>query len=130
MTQTTREAAIRSEDAPVELLGGREDVEELIARSWAVVLLSRFEGVNFAIQEAMWCGRAPIASTLPGLSWLIGDAGELVTDLASATVAIARLADHSVATSLGTRAAERIRSRITADAPWPALDALYRDHRA
>jgi glycosyltransferase involved in cell wall biosynthesis len=119
------ERLIADEGAPVELLGVRDDVEELIAQAWGLVVLSHFEGVTFAAQEAMWAGRPVIASPLPGLTWLVGDAGLFAADLASATDAIVRLSDRETASRLGDRSAERIRSLIRPDDPWPAIEALY-----
>lgn len=119
------ERLIADEGAPVELLGVRDDVEQLLAQAWGLVVLSRFEGVTFAAQEAMWVGRPVIASPLPGLTWLVGDAGLFAPDLESAIAAIARLSDRETASRLGDRSAERIRSLIQPNAPWPAIEALY-----
>ena len=115
-------------DAPVELLGHQGDLSPLLARAWAVVLLSTHEAVPFAIQEAMWVGRPVVSSDLPGVRWVAGEAAILVpraSGVAGAVAALGRVLDHATAAGLGDRAAEQIRRQLTPDAPWPAVAAAY-----
>ncbi len=113
------------EQAPVEFLGHRDDIEALMAAAWAVVLFSGFEGVAFSVQEAMWVGRPVVASPLPGIRWLLGDVGLLAADLQSATDALRRLTSREEASRLGSASAERIRATLDPHAPWPAFEAIY-----
>lgn len=132
------EAALRAHvdrtGAPVDLLGHRDDVVALLQGCRAVVLLSQFEAVPFAVTEAMWAGRPVIASDLPGTRWLAGTAGPtgltLTSDVASVTAAMVRLADPDVAAAEGQHAAARIRQLLTADAPWPQVEEAYEAVRA
>lgn len=112
--------------APVALLGWQADPTPWISRAWAVVLLSRFEALAFAAQEAMWLGRPVIASDLPGLRFLVGDTGCLVSDdVDDIARAIAHLCDHATAAELGRRASARVRSIVAPDAPWPRVHQLF-----
>jgi glycosyltransferase involved in cell wall biosynthesis len=116
--------------APVELLGQRADVVSMLAGTRAVVLLSRAEGVPLALIEAMWAGRAVIASRLPGTEWLAGGSGNGVTivdDRGDLVDALVRLSDAAVAAADGERAATRIRSILSPDSPWPAVERAYRE---
>jgi len=122
------ERRIKELKAPIDVVGHSEDVAGLLERSWALVLFSRFEALAFSAQEAMWAGRAVVSSPLPGIRWLLGDAGLVASDVKSAAQSIARLTDRDLAARLGTDAATRIRELITPGAPWPAIEAAYRDH--
>lgn len=127
------EAALRAHiartGAPLELLGHRGDVDDLLQRCSAVVLLSRFEAVPFAVTEAMWAGRAVIASDLPGTRWLAGDRPHgvsLVRGVDDLAAALIRLADPDTAAEDGRRAAARVRALVTPGSPWPQIEADYR----
>lgn len=111
--------------APIDVIGHSDDVEGLLARSWALVLFSGFEALTFSAQESMWVGRPVISSPLPGIRWLLGDTGSVASDLAEATARVLELADHRVAMERGDRAATRIRELIVPGAPWPLLEARY-----
>ena len=54
--------------APVEFLGQQADIVPLLREAWAVVLLTRFEGMPFAVEEAMWTGRTIVGSRIPPLA--------------------------------------------------------------
>jgi glycosyltransferase involved in cell wall biosynthesis len=127
--ETELRAVVADTSAPVELVGRSEDVESLLREAWAVVLLSGFEAVAFSVQEAMWAGRSVVVSPLPGLRWLVGDAGRTAVDETEAVDAIVDLADITRARELGRRAAERVRSLIAPDAPWPELAERYESRR-
>ena len=115
--------------APVEFLGERHDLAAQLLEAWALCLFSDFEGVPFAVQEAMWAGRAVVLSDLPGLRWFAGDSAQYVDGVAAAAEAIQRLCDHDVAQALGDEAAGRAHDLLTADAPFPQLLSDYRSGR-
>lgn len=118
-------ALARQIDAPVEFLGETPDVPRLLGESWAVVLLSRFEGMPLAVEEAMWAGRAVVASSIPPLEWLVGPAGFLVSSVDDAAAALRTLCDAGEARRFGELAAQRVRSLITPDGSWPQIAELY-----
>jgi glycosyltransferase involved in cell wall biosynthesis len=115
------EKLARQLGSPVEFLGERSDVPDLLSGAWAVCLFSDFEGVPFSVQESMWAGRAVVVSDLPSLRWFAQDQAHYVEDAESAAFAIQGLCDPSTARASGKRAAAQIRSRLTRDAPWPRL---------
>ena len=121
---------VRRLDAPVTLLGERDDVASLLAGARAVVHVSGAEGVPLALVEAMWAGRAVVASRLPGTEWLSGGEGHgvtLVDDRDDLVRALVRLSDDEVAAAEGIAAAERIRSILGPDSPWPDVERAYRE---
>lgn len=114
-------AMARDLRAPVEFLGERSDIAEQLAQARAVCLFSGFEGIPFALQEAMWAGRAVVLSSLPSLTWFAGDVAAFADDPETAARAILDLCDHSLAVARGSAAAERVRELISVDAPFPQL---------
>lgn len=113
-------------DAPVELLGHRDDVGAIITTARATVLTSGFEAVAFAAQEAMWIGRAVVASPVPALEWLVGDAGRFADSAEGLAEALVGLADRELAAELGERAAQRVRRLIDVNSPWPEVERRFR----
>jgi glycosyltransferase involved in cell wall biosynthesis len=112
--------------APVQLLGHRSDLQNLLSESWAVVLFSGSEGIPFSLEEAMWAGRTVVCSTLVGTCWLVGDDGGLLADdETSAVDVLERLCDRAETERLGEAAAERIRQLLKPDDPWPIIDRAY-----
>ncbi len=120
-----RELASRL-DAPVALLGHRDDVGALVASSRALVLTTWFEAVAFAAQEAMWIGRPVLASPVPALLWLVGDAGRFVENAHDLADALVELSDADLAARLGDRAARRVRAMLAVDSPWPEVERRFR----
>jgi glycosyltransferase involved in cell wall biosynthesis len=108
-------ARIAETGAPVEVLGFRTDIDDLLEDAWGVGLFSTAEALTFTVQEAMWAGRAVVASDLPGIRYLVGDSGPSFADLC----------DPQVAAREGARAADRIRTLIHPDDPWPRIEAAY-----
>jgi glycosyltransferase involved in cell wall biosynthesis len=123
---TQLEELIATTAAPVELLGHRSDLRDLLETSWATVMLSDYEGVPFAIEESMWTGRAVVASPIPGCRWLLGGDEYLAGDAPAVAAALARLCDPAEAIRAGEAAADRIRDLIQPDDPWPTIEKAYR----
>jgi glycosyltransferase involved in cell wall biosynthesis len=90
-----------------------------------VCLFSDFEGVPFAVQEAMWAGRAVVLSDLPSLRWFAGDSAAYVTDIDSAAAALERLCDPAAARRAGQVASQHVRGLLTPDAPFSQLLTDY-----
>jgi glycosyltransferase involved in cell wall biosynthesis len=120
-------ARVRELEAPIEVVGSSDQVAAHLRDATAVCLFSGFEGVPFAVQEAMWAGRAVVLSPLPSLKWFAGDAAIYAADAGEAEVALLALADDATATERGEAAAARARSLLTPDAPFPALLSDYPD---
>ncbi|WP_422117321.1 glycosyltransferase [Brachybacterium sp. UNK5269] len=86
-------ARIRAEALPVELLGRREDVPELLAAADLVVSAARWEGQPVALQEALQAGRAILATDAGGTRWVTGEAARLVP-VGDARALAAAIAEH------------------------------------
>jgi len=69
---------IDSEQLPVQLLGRRDDVPELLAAADLVVLPSRWEARSLIAQEALRAGVPLVATDTGGTRELVGRAAELV----------------------------------------------------
>ncbi len=59
---------------PLQLLGARDDVADLLAAADVVVLPSRWEGSPLAAHEALLAGRPLVATAVGGVPTLVGDA--------------------------------------------------------
>ncbi|MBI4729860.1 MAG: glycosyltransferase family 4 protein [Acidobacteria bacterium] len=116
--------------APVTFVGGDGDVARLIGESWAVVLFSRHEALSFAVQEAMWAGRTVVASRLPGLEWLVGGSGSLVSTEEQAARALEALTNAATAREMGRSAAARVRRLLEPGEPWRTIEEVYRSRCA
>jgi glycosyltransferase involved in cell wall biosynthesis len=111
--------------APVEFVGHEADLRPWFAQAWAVCLFSEFEGLPFSVQEAMWSGRAVVATDLPGIRWFAGEDVLYADDVSTAAGALVRLMDRDEAIRLGRRAAAKVRDRVDVDAPFPQVEQLY-----
>ncbi len=111
-------------EAPIQFLGERMDIVDLLQEAWVLALLTRFEGMPLAVEEAMWAGRAIVASKVPSLEWLVDGAGFLVDGLQDLVDALTALTDRSLAERYGQTAAERIRA-ILPTVVWGTVDELY-----
>ncbi|RAJ30598.1 glycosyltransferase involved in cell wall biosynthesis [Kitasatospora sp. SolWspMP-SS2h] len=69
---------IAAEQLPVELLGYRTDIPDLLAAADLVVLSSRWEARSLVAQEAMRAGVPVVATAVGGVPELVGDAAVLV----------------------------------------------------
>lgn len=88
-------ARITAEHLPVELLGRRGDVPDLLDRADLVLSAARWEGQPVALQEALLAGRAIVATDAGGTRWVTGTAAHLVPvgDPAALAEAVLRLRD-------------------------------------
>jgi glycosyltransferase involved in cell wall biosynthesis len=116
----------------VRLLGHRPDVPRLLLAFDAFALPSDYEGLPFAILEAMAIGLPIIATDVQGSGEALTDGvnGILIekgssTELASAIERIA--VDSTLAARLGEEAAASFRRHYTADRMVDETEALYRD---
>jgi glycosyltransferase involved in cell wall biosynthesis len=126
------EAAIRHDGgAPVELLGERDDVPELLAAADVFVLPSRSEGMPLSVLEAMAAGVPVVASAVGGVPELVVDGvtGVLVPpgDAAALAAALARLAgDAAERERMGAAARRRAEAEFGIEACRRRHLDLYR----
>lgn len=105
---------IRAANAPVQLLGERSDVTDLLTAADVFALSSEWEARSFAVQEAMWSGCVVVVPSVGGLPDLVCDTGLVVGPDAPALAAgIKRLVDNP-AERTRLAAAARARART-----WP-----------
>jgi glycosyltransferase involved in cell wall biosynthesis len=71
----------------VHFLGRRNDVAELLKMADIYVHPAAFEGFGIAAAEALTAGKPVVASNVPGLAQVVGDAGILVPPGDAATLA-------------------------------------------
>ncbi|MGW4647704.1 glycosyltransferase family 4 protein [Kitasatospora sp. NPDC004289] len=69
---------IAAEKLPVELLGHRTDVPDLLAAADLVVVSSRWEARSLVVQEAVRAGVPVVATSVGGIPELVGEAVALV----------------------------------------------------
>lgn len=72
------QALIDELDAPVELLGERSDVPDLLMAADVSALSSGWEGCPLSVQESMRAGLPFVGTRVGGISDLVSDAGLLV----------------------------------------------------
>lgn len=123
-------ARVAASRAPVRLLGRRTDVADLLAAADLVVLPSRWEARSLAAQEALYAGRALVATAVGGLPELLGDGARLVRpdDVDALEVAVRELlADPDGRAALAARGRQQA-------ARWPKetdtiaqVAAVYRE---
>lgn len=113
-------------------LGSREDVFAILRMSDVFCLPSRSEGFSNALIEAMACKLPCVATNVGGNSEVVqhGETGFIVAsedfqDLAARLNYL--LDDPSVATEMGLRGEEVVRSRFTAQAMINGLVQVYQD---
>lgn len=83
--------------------------EDAFAQANVVLHLSAFEGLSIALLEAMAAERAVVASDLPSIREVVGDAAILVTSKDEALAAIRTLhADPALRSRLGAEARDRV----------------------
>src|SRR5439155_13240184 len=113
---------------PVELLGERGDVPELLAAADVFVLSSASEGLPMSVLEAMAAGLPVVASAVGGVPELVGDAGILVPphDERALADALARvLGNAELRRRLGAAARARVAREFSLDATRAKHLELY-----
>ena len=130
-TPVLREAVSRARlDGAVSFLGAREDVPELLCGADVFVLPSRREGLPGALLEAMALETRVVATDIPGVREVLGDAdaarlvrvGDVPGLAAAIATAIAEPADAKGRTKL---ARARFLERFTADRMVEGMIELY-----
>ncbi|MFC4061946.1 glycosyltransferase family 4 protein [Planomonospora corallina] len=123
---------IDREELPVRLLGGRDDVADLLGVARALVVPSRWEGQPLSVQEALRAGTPVVATEVGGIPPMVGGAGLLVPygDAAALAGALARvLADGALARRLAEQASRRGRELPGEEEALDAAAEAYRDLR-
>jgi glycosyltransferase involved in cell wall biosynthesis len=127
---TLRASILRHDLADrVQLLGFRSDVADLLAAADVFVLPSLSEGSPLALMEAMFAGKAIVASRTGGIPELVRHGGEALlpspgdaSDLATALRAV--LVDGELRARLGT-AAQRAASSFTLERMTDEYERIY-----
>jgi len=111
----------------VLLLGHRSDTERLLAAADVVLNTSRWEGLSLGLLEAMWAGRAIVASDVEGNAEAIGCAGILVPpdELDPFAEAVLSLRDDRKRADLGRAAAARVEERFSIERMMDEHAELY-----
>ena len=112
----------------LNLLGERRDVTALLAAADAFALPSLWEGLSYAVLEAMSLGRAVVVSDGPGNPDAVGDAGLVFPagDVDALASALGRLAgEPELGHSLGEAAAARVRERFSLSRMIEATAEVY-----
>ncbi|MEE1800294.1 MULTISPECIES: glycosyltransferase family 4 protein [unclassified Streptomyces] len=109
---------IEADDLPVQLIGRRDDISELLASADVAVLASRWEARSVLAQEALRLGVPLVATAVGAIPELVGDAAELVPygDAPALADAVKRLLGDP-----GRRARLAAAGRAQA-ATWPTED--------
>lgn len=109
---------IETEELPVQLVGRRDDVGELLTAADLVLLPSRWEARSVLAQEALRLGVPLVATAVGGIPDLVGEAAELVPsgDAPALSAAVLRLLGDP-----GRRAELAAAGRVQA-ATWPTED--------
>jgi glycosyltransferase involved in cell wall biosynthesis len=125
---------LRRSRAPhaVQFLGWQEDVDPVLAAADAFLFPSRTEGMPNAVLEALAAGLPVVASDLPALRELAGDADGLVLVPGAAVEAFAAAlrnlqSDPQRRRALGDRAAAWARETLSAERAVQQLQQIYRD---
>ena len=116
----------------VAMLGHVTDIGALWAKSHIAVLPSRREGLPLSLLEASACGRAMIATDVPGCRDVVrdGETGLLVPleDPVALAAAIGRLAsDAALRQKLGATARLRAETEFSAEIVAAQIATLYRE---
>ena len=111
--------------APVTFTGPQADVQALFAAADVFCLLSNFEGVPFAVQEAMWCALPVVLSPLPALQCFAGEAAVYARDVDEAAEAFVLLSDERERRRSARLSRARATEMVTPQSPGPAYAAAY-----
>jgi glycosyltransferase involved in cell wall biosynthesis len=120
------EALAQELGAPVEFLGFRSDVAELLAQADFAVLSSDNEGTPVALIEAGAAGRPAVATDVGGVRDVVTARTGIVVDEEDLAEAIAELAtDRERRLAMGRRAREHVRSRYAWQRLVRDVEGLY-----
>ena len=126
-----RAAVAREEPHGVRFVGQRSDVPDWLAAADVVAIPSRWEGMAYAMLEAMARGRSVVSTDVAGARECLGGvAGEVVPveDPDSLAAAIAdRLADPAKAAAEGNAGRRRVEASYDVRRTVAAMAALYHD---
>ena len=116
----------------VEWWGRREDMPEVLAQAHIVCLPSYREGLPKVLLEAAACGRALVATDVPGCREIVmdGDNGLLVPprDVPALAAAIGRLLDApGLRTKMGERGRELVERNFSVETVVRQTLAVYRE---
>jgi glycosyltransferase involved in cell wall biosynthesis len=130
-TVTEAEARSWNDEAGITWLGHVADIATFWAKTHVAVLPSRREGLPLSLLEAAACGRAMIASDVPGCREIVvhGQTGLLfpVDDAAALADAMARLvADPQLRARCATAARKLVVERFAAEIIGRQTVGLYR----
>ncbi|MCB9777831.1 MAG: glycosyltransferase [Alphaproteobacteria bacterium] len=121
------EEAFPLRQAGADLLGWRDDVQPLLADADIAVVPSRWEGFGLVAAEALATGIPVVASDIPALRRVVGDAGLLVPpeDVDALAAALRALRDDaSLRTRLATAGPPQA-ARFSLEACVARYEALY-----
>jgi glycosyltransferase involved in cell wall biosynthesis len=114
------EQLIARTGAPVELLGAREDVGELMKRAQVVCLPSEAEALPMSVLEAMAAARAVAATPVGGVAEAVshGHSGLLVApgDPGALAAALGRILEGDTAARMGAAGRARCEERFSQEA--------------
>ncbi len=113
----------------IMLLGVRTDAYALLKMSDISIMSSHWEGFGLAAVEAMACGRPVVASSVPGLSDVVGKAGLLfengnISDLCSKILSLRDQKSYAFYQSAGLERAQDFKLETMVN----KLISLYRKH--
>ena len=113
----------------VRVLGALGDARTAIAAGDVVLSTSLWEGLPLTLLEAMWAGRAIVASDAPGNAEAVGDAGILVPrgDAEGFRAALEKLRDPQERAELAQRARARVEREFDFERMLVETDEVYRD---
>jgi len=116
-------ARIRAEALPVELLGHRSDIADLLHAADIALLTSTWEARALVAQEALLAGLPLVSTRVGGIEELVGEAALLIpaNEAQAAAAAVLQLADDPVRRQ---ELADAGRARATS---WPDEDAVADD---
>ena len=119
-----------ADEGCIELFGWRDDMVDVLAQAHIVCLPSYGEGLPKALLEAAACGRAIVATDVPGCREIVRneDSGLLVPvrDAVALAHALERvIGDRALRKHLGERARARATADFSSDVVAQATLALY-----
>lgn len=124
------QARIDDGELPVQLLGHRTDVPDLLSAADVVVLTSQWEARALIAQEALQAGRPLVATAVGGVPGLVGDAALLVPygDPDALAQAVGVLLDNpEIAKRLSDAGRAQAASWADESAVADAVTAVYRE---